>query len=185
MINKSFFLSSLNIIIGSLIPPTAEYSPPFCAMLHKKISFAFRCELFAERSRRSHVEQELSAARSSNALLLAEAAAARAGEAQLRARREEGRRQDRDFAGQLDAAADRAESSLSDAAVTHYNSHNRKAQSKLHVALSWCSMFILAFRNCKGLGIVWWDSPNKKRQSSREEGGHRGSVPSPPIVHMK
>lgn len=63
------------------------------------------------------MEEELSLARSSNGLLRAEAAAARAAEAQLRARREQARRGDQEFTGQLGAAAERAESTLTDAAV--------------------------------------------------------------------
>lgn len=70
----------------------------------------YRSELFAERSRRSRVEEELASAREDNRLLRAEAAAARA-------RRADSRRGEREFAGQLDAAAERAENSLCDAAV--------------------------------------------------------------------
>ncbi|KAJ2943564.1 hypothetical protein O0L34_g16673 [Tuta absoluta] len=74
-----------------------------------------RSELFAERSRRSRLEGELSTAREAESLLRAEVAAARAGEASARARLADVRHSDREYAGQLDAAATTVETSLHDA----------------------------------------------------------------------
>ncbi|KAJ0178092.1 hypothetical protein K1T71_005915 [Dendrolimus kikuchii] len=69
-----------------------------------------RSELFNERSRRCRVEEELRSARASAAGLRAEAAAARAALGAARDR-------DRDYTGQLDAAASSVETNLMDAAV--------------------------------------------------------------------
>ncbi|PZC78745.1 hypothetical protein B5X24_HaOG217203 [Helicoverpa armigera] len=67
-----------------------------------------RCELFTERSRRSRLEEELTSSRAAAAALRADLSAARAAVSSAR-------RSDREFAGQMDVAADRVENSLADA----------------------------------------------------------------------